>query len=54
MVIANDLSPPVCFKPAVIIYHHLFEMNPAVMTNHHRQVVLRTGGDRFSNITVGS
>ena len=30
-IIANALSPPVCFEPAVIVYHRRFQMDPAVM-----------------------
>ena len=48
-IIANAPSPPVCFEPAVIVYHRRFQMDPAVMlsraSQHHRRVVLRTGGD---------
>ena len=30
-IIANAPSPPVCFEPAVIVYHRRFQMNLAVM-----------------------
>ena len=54
MIIANDLSPPVRTKPAVIVYHRRFEPNPTVMHNHHRRLVIRTGGDELMCITAGS
>ena len=44
-IIANATSPPVCFEPAVIVYHRRFQMDPAVMLTYHRQFVIRPGGD---------
>ena len=44
-IITNAPSPPVCFEPAVIVYHRRFQMNPAVMLTHHRRVILQPGGD---------
>ena len=54
MIIANDLSPPVRTKPAVIVYHRRFEPNQMVMHNHHRRLVIRTSGDELTCITTGS
>ena len=39
-IIANAPSPPVCFEPAVIVYHRRFQMDPAVICKHHRRVVI--------------
>ena len=33
-IIANAPSPPVCFEPAVIVYHRRFQMDPAVMLTY--------------------
>jgi len=53
MIIANGLSPPVQIKPVVMLYHRRFQIDPAMMHTHHRQIMLRTGGDKFLGITVG-
>ena len=48
-IIANAPSPPIRNKPAVIVYHRRFQMDPAVMLTYHRRVVLRTGGDMLAS-----
>ena len=53
-IIANAPSPPVCFEPAVIVYHRRFQMDPAVMLTYHRRFVLRPDGDALESITAGS
>ena len=39
-IIANAPSPPICFEPAVIVYHRRFQMDPAVMVTYHRRIVI--------------
>ena len=53
-IIANAPSPPVCFEPAVTVYHRRFQMDPAVMLTYHRRFVIRPGGDVVESITAGS
>ena len=53
-IIANAPAPPVCFEPAVIVYHRRFQIDPAVMLTYHRQFVIRPSGDALDNITAGS
>ena len=50
-IIANASSPPVCFEPAVIVYHRRFQIDPAVMLTYHRRFVIRPDGDAL--ITAG-